>query len=399
LLDPQLFSDNLLVSIRTAANFTVVVILATCCPQVLARVPDKTQPPTPVAGKGPVVSAKLLRKANLREESVGPSLPPEGPEWTEMGQKKGGTSNEFSMSSPNSEFSLKLTESPDSEADLALYNVALTWKVVGKPIPLGLATGAVISPDSHYIVLEPYWLIDVEGWREYDLRRTLPLKEGYFGVDRWSTTGNKFVVHFVECPFDCSPDESIEYWLVELGAAVEPVDYFPARGLLVNEGFEPFKSVRYSNQLIALEEPSLWERAKTQKEESYRFLWLRTFHEPIAIRVDINADRTARLTVKVACGAAGYDPGELTQNRAVTINAEETNRFLNQVQSHNFWSLSSVEQTPEGPDGADWIIEGVKARSYHVVDRWSPQDGDVRAMGLFMVNQLAKIKLPGREVY
>ena len=97
--------------------------------------------------------------------------------------------------------------------------------------------------------------------------------------------------------------------------------------------------------------------------------------------------------------AGGYDPGKLTQNRTVTISVEETNRFLNQVQSHNFWSLPSVEQTPGGPDGADWIIEGVKARSYHVVDRWSPQDGDLRAMGLFMVNQLAKIKLPGREVY
>jgi hypothetical protein len=384
---------------RTRTNLVVAVILASYCLKGPTSAPDRTQPPTSVAGKGPVASVKLLRKANLREGSVRPPLPLEGSEWTEMGQKKEGTSSEFSMSSPNGEFSLKLTESPVSEADFALYKVALTWKGGGKPIPLGLATGAVISPDSHYIVLEPYWLIDVEGWREYDLRRAFPLKNGHWGVDRWSTTGNKFVVHFVECPFDCPPDESIEYWSVELGAAVEPVDYFPTRGLLPNEGLEPFKSVRYSDQLIALKEPSLWERSKTQKEESYRFLWLRTFHEPIAIRVDINADGTARLTVKVASGAGGYDPGELTQNRTVTISVEETNRFLNQVQTHNFWSLPSVEQTPGGPDGANWIIEGVKAQSYHVVDRWSPQDGDIRAMGLFMVNELAKMKLPGREVY
>jgi hypothetical protein len=384
---------------RAWANLVVAVIVASYCLKGPTSVADKTQPPTSVAGKGPVASVKLLRKANLREESVRPSLPLEGPEWAEMAQKKEGTSSEFSMSSPNSEFSLKLTESSDSEADFALYNVALTWKGGGKPIPLGLATGAVISPDCHYIVLEPYWLIDVEGWREYDLRRAFPLKEGYWGVDRWSTTGNKFVVHFVECPFDCPLDESIEYWLVELGAAVDPVDYFPTRGLLANEGLEPFKSVRYSDQLIDLAEPSLWERSKTEKEESYRFLWLRTFHEPIAIRVDMNADGTARLTVKVASGASGHDPGELTQNRTVTISVEETSRFLNEVQSHNFWSLPSVERTPVGADGAHWIIEGVKAQAYHVVDRWSPKDGDVRAIGLFMVNQLAKIKLPGKEVY
>jgi hypothetical protein len=50
-------------------------------------------------------------------------------------------------------------------------------------------------------------------------------------------------------------------------------------------------------------------------------------------------------------------------------------------------------------DGAQWIIEGVRNGSYHIVDRWSPTNGEIRALGLFMVNELAKMKLAASEVY
>ncbi len=151
--------------------------------------------------------------------------------------------------------------------------------------------------------------------------------------------------------------------------------------------------------MAALQEPSFWEVSRTLKTESYRFLWLRTFHHPIAVRVDLGADGKAHLTAKMTSGAGGYDPGKLIENRTLTINSGETKRFLGQIDEHNFWKLSSVETVPGGPDGAHWIIEGVTPGTYHVVERWPPRDGDVRAIGLFMVNELAKINLPPGEVY
>jgi hypothetical protein len=181
--------------------------------------------------------------------------------------------------------------------------------------------------------------------------------------------------------------------------AIAQVKYFPIRGASANEGIEKFRLEWYSKQLTALQEPSLWEASKKQETESYRFLWLRTFHRPIAIRVDVSADGTSLLTAKMTSGAGGYDPGKLTQNQAITLTKEQTNLFLAQIGEHNFWKLPSVEEAPAGSDGAQWIIEGVRAQTYHVVDRWSPQDGDVRAMGLFMVNQLAKMKVSAKEVY
>ena len=56
-------------------------------------------------------------------------------------------------------------------------------------------------------------------------------------------------------------------------------------------------------------------------------------------------------------------------------------------------------QQDRGVDGAQWIIEGVRNGTYHVVDRWSPREGQVRALGLFMVTELAKMKFAADELY
>ncbi len=51
-----------------------------------------------------------------------------------------------------------------------------------------------------------------------------------------------------------------------------------------------------------------------------------------------------------------------------------------------FWQLPTEETAGViGMDGARWIVEGVKAGRYHLVDRWSPKDGAVREFGLLLV--------------
>jgi hypothetical protein len=168
------------------------------------------------------------------------------------------------------------------------------------------------------------------------------------------------------------------------------IKYFPP-------SFEP---AYYEKHLTALKEPSLREASKRQKTQSYRFLWLRSFHHPIAVRIDLNADGTSLLTTKMASGSGGYDPGKLIQDETLNLTLEQTNRFLGQIEATSFWKLPSSVQE-RGPDGAQWIIEGVRNGTYHIVDRWSPTSGsgETRALGLFMVNELARIKLVASEVY
>lgn len=154
----------------------------------------------------------------------------------------------------------------------------------------------------------------------------------------------------------------------------------------------------YEDHLKALKEPSLWESSKTQKTQSYRFLWLRTFHHPIAIRIDVNPDGRALLTTKITSGAGGYKPGKLIENETHVLTAVETNWFFGKIEALNFWKLPS-SQEDRGVDGAQWIIEGVKDGKYHIVDRWSPRDGEIRALGLLFLEDLAKMKFAAKEVY
>jgi hypothetical protein len=150
--------------------------------------------------------------------------------------------------------------------------------------------------------------------------------------------------------------------------------------------------------LRALDEPSLLEEAKTPSPQSYRFVWLRTFHHPVAVRLDIMSDGTGKLTVKIANGAGGYKPGKLIENTSPSVTPEQTVKFLQQVKEAGFWELSSYEKT-SGCDGAEWIIEGVKDGKYHVVDRWTPSKGPVRELGMTLAFDLAHLKIQKDELY
>lgn len=175
--------------------------------------------------------------------------------------------------------------------------------------------------------------------------------------------------------------------------------YFPPGSLDDSPRADQFLYEWYSTQLQALDEPSLWSLSQTQKEQSYRFLWLRTFHHPMAIRIDMNVDGTSRLTTKLTSGAGGYGPGRLVQNDTSTLTKEQTDWFLGKIQEPKFWELAAFDKSRIGLDGAQWIVEGAKNGNYHIVDRWSPKDGPVRVIGLLMLKDLAKAKIPAKETY
>jgi hypothetical protein len=121
----------------------------------------------------------------------------------------------------------------------------------------------------------------------------------------------------------------------------------------------------------------------------------RSFDQPIAVRVDVNADGTSRLTIKMATGAGGYAAGKLVRSDTYKLTREKTVWFLGKIEENKFWELPSVDRSRIGADGAAWVIEGVKNGSYHVVDRWSPDNGPVRVIGLLMLHKLIKLKIPG----
>jgi hypothetical protein len=128
--------------------------------------------------------------------------------------------------------------------------------------------------------------------------------------------------------------------------------YFPKAALDNNDRLDATRAHWYSCQLKALDEPSLLDAAKDPSLQAYRFIWLRTFHHPVAVRIEVMADGTAKLTAKVASGAGGYDPGKLVENSSRLLTQAQTDKFLRKVDRTEFWKLP----------GYDHVV-GVTARS------------------------------------
>lgn len=183
--------------------------------------------------------------------------------------------------------------------------------------------------------------------------------------------------------------------------------YFPPGVFDSKPDSDAFTISWYSKNLRALKEPSLWELSqKDANAEVYRFLWLRTNDEPIAVRL-IVTNRGGRLVSKMTSGKGGYDPGHLIFNRESPL-SKQVPMFLDAIQELNFWDLPTSAPSVNGPDGstaigvdgAQWVVEGVKQGKYHVVDRWSPDRPDpVHMLGVELLIYIANFRLLYQKVY
>ncbi len=180
-------------------------------------------------------------------------------------------------------------------------------------------------------------------------------------------------------------------------SAQDQQPYFPNGVLSEIPRVDVFKTNWYSNQLRALNEPSLLSLATDHTQESYRFVWLRSFHHPVVVRLSIAKDGIGKITSKEGNGAGGYKPGKADVNKLLPATPKQTQAFLAKIEQTDFWNILSQDTTP-GLDGAQWIVEGVKNGKYHVVDKWSPKEGPIRELGLALLD-LGHMKQSKRETY
>ena len=135
--------------------------------------------------------------------------------------------------------------------------------------------------------------------------------------------------------------------------------------------FDNFCNKWYSKHLFAMREPILF--PNSSQTETYRFVWLRTFHNPIAIRIE-KQQNIYLLTWKLCDGAGGYEPGRLSIAKQKQIDENTWENFKKLLNKIDFWKMDT-EVKEMGFDGSQWILEGKVADKYHVVDRWTPRGG------------------------
>jgi hypothetical protein len=178
----------------------------------------------------------------------------------------------------------------------------------------------------------------------------------------------------------------------------QSVQYFPPGAFYDYPALDAGVIRWYSKYLNVLGEPSLWATSKDSQLELYRFLWLRTWNQPVSIRVDRNSDGSATLTLKVATGSSGGDkPGKLNVVRTKTLTEEEFDAIADRFTAAGFWTMAPTVPS-NGRDGARWVLEAAKSSRYRVVDRWSPEDGPIRGLALHIL-QLSGYAVAEDEVY
>ena len=142
----------------------------------------------------------------------------------------------------------------------------------------------------------------------------------------------------------------------------------------------------YGKQLRAMDEhPFCTDSGNVA--ESYRFTWIPSFHPAVAVRIDLTTTGY-RLTGKILNGAGGYEPGSLARVVVHALNDADVARFSELLHSAQFWELPTSAQRL-GCDGAQWVLEALTSKGYHVVDRWTPyqdsSDRQFRAVGEWML--------------
>ena len=146
---------------------------------------------------------------------------------------------------------------------------------------------------------------------------------------------------------------------------------FPKVDVITGEPpLDEFRLAWYSKQLAAMGESTL----PRGSAESYRFLWLRSFHHPVAVRMSRLGSRCV-LLAKELDGAGGYEPGRLVKRLARTLSDEDCNSLTRHIAALDFWQRQPVEPTDAETvhlDGAQWILEGQRNGNYHLWDVWSP---------------------------
>jgi hypothetical protein len=165
--------------------------------------------------------------------------------------------------------------------------------------------------------------------------------------------------------------------------------YFP-KGRFAGdyEGSDERTQRWYGKHLAAMNEPSL-SCSRPTTSEAYRFVWLRSFHEPWAIRVERTATGAHLFAVETD-GRGGYGAGRPSDTISRELDSSGWNSLAACIQSADFWQMP-LDEERSGFDGAEWIVEGLRGGEYRVISRWSPGSGSFHDLGRCFI-RLARLE-------
>jgi len=163
---------------------------------------------------------------------------------------------------------------------------------------------------------------------------------------------------------------------------------------------------KFKAALQSFGEPSLCDKTLLRdKYEGYRFLWLRTFHHPILIKLEKNLGKVTLIYKEL--DGNDYKYGSIAESKSIDIYkqlgkgmqpdvlVQRALDFLFEEAKAEIWEQPyEYEVTRRNGaerfallDGASWTVEAIKDGKCHVVTRRSPKrDEPVRRFGETLIN-------------
>jgi hypothetical protein len=174
-------------------------------------------------------------------------------------------------------------------------------------------------------------------------------------------------------------------------AAYNQTDVFFPRSLLEPEGeggapvLDQVSSEYLGTLLVETGEAPLPVIAQEIADDDLllRFIWLPSFDNKVVVRVSVT-----HIGHQLTAYQIPSDGAENPERKSVSrfLSAEEAEVLDSLIQASRIFSEPAAD--PRGLpdiDGAEWVVELADAEHYHLLRRWSPDDGPVREIGTAML--------------
>ncbi len=151
-----------------------------------------------------------------------------------------------------------------------------------------------------------------------------------------------------------------------------------------------------SKFLEVLQEPTII-KISEHEDEVYRFLWLRSFDNPISLRMQKSLAEFT-LIIKQSDGKGGYDPGKLNASWTKKLSVWQWMKFKSLLESECFWTMDYTAHELAIIDGAWWQLEGKRENRYHIVRKASPTKGKFYEACLYLL-ELSELSINEKDIY
>lgn len=172
---------------------------------------------------------------------------------------------------------------------------------------------------------------------------------------------------------------------------------------------DEFERDWYSKHLMAARESALTEASR---KTIVRLTWLRSFHNPVVVRVECGA--SCQLTSVRLSGAGGYEPGTIAESHRERLSRAQKGqlmRLVSEMLNHRDVPVDEktyevvdgqlVEEIIVHTDGAQWIVEIVDANDYVASAKHGAElrKNDAMASLCEYLVSISKIEIPEGEYY